>query len=305
MPRARRLVVTLPTEHPPGQCHNLLGADEAIDDGQISISKKLLNDVISQGCCPVQLDITLRRTLHGQDRPCQLSHGIGLAGFADVLESCTGQIADQLSFHEQLVFRACSLQLLQRSNTTAKGKSLWGLAFHAFRRHLQRRTERECQQYRAAAIQFGQESQRLIQEIQENIMLTQQLVRQNQESSSRIGQESDRLMQLVRQNQEIDRQNQQLGREIQECDRQIQQLGREIQEGDRQVQERDRQIAELRQENSALTTQLRMLRVAGFRDIHAQRLLERGIVRGNSRKRPRATCNCIEQLPPRKRRRLA
>jgi len=123
--------------------------DVASPDDEVKVSKALLQAVVAQGCCPVQLTLMLHRALAGaksvEFKELPMS---GILGFLD--RHSLGEISEFLPFRERLDFRMCSQKTLQVAlPLNSDGGHLWRLALQVTRGSMREKAKQDLESFKA------------------------------------------------------------------------------------------------------------------------------------------------------------
>lgn len=150
---------------PVSQCSKHGGSAACLHGSQddIRIPRKTIQAVLSQGCCPVQLHMILRRALHNPDS-ITIARETTVSGSLAVLDSeCLVQVAEWLTFPERLACRTSARASVHWVMPVESGATnLWLTALDATRRQLGEIAVLETQRRR---LEFEQQTHRVAEQL--------------------------------------------------------------------------------------------------------------------------------------------
>lgn len=217
------MTVTTPAPY----CLQHGGSTACLHSGQddVRIPRKMVQAVLSQGCCPVQLHMLLRRAVQRSDNALIPSETITFGSLGVLGVECLVQIFQLLTFPEHLACRASARAFILWVMPVDCGTcNLWLTALDATRRRLKEEA--------SLAIHIQQQQQ---------TQWRQQLEQQARQHRQR------RSQQMVQWMRQISLHQQQLTQQVQENEKQIQCLRQKEQQNEQRIQ-RLEQRAEAREQ---------------------------------------------------------
>lgn len=129
----------------------------------IRIPRKMVQAIVSQGCCPVQLQMILRRALHNVDDLVFAGETMVSGSLAALDYECLVQVAEWLTFPERLACRTSARASVHWVMPVDCGATnLWLTALDATRKQLGEMTALEVQRRRS---EFEQQTRRVADQL--------------------------------------------------------------------------------------------------------------------------------------------